>query len=1012
VVSCQSCGERNPDGARFCNACGAELGGAAGREVRKTVTVLFADVAGSTALGEQLDPESFRRVMARYFETARRSLERHGGTVEKFIGDAVMAVFGVPTMHEDDALRALRAAAQLRDSLTSMNDELERDFGVSLQLRTGVNTGEVVTGTTERLATGDAVNVAARLEQVAQPGEILIGEQTYRLARGAIEAASVEPLPLKGKTEPVRAFRLLRVIEGAPAFPRSRDVALVGRREELARLRTAFERATSERRCRLFTVLGPPGIGKSRLARELVTMLAEEATVLSGRCLPYGEGITYWPLREIFREAGAEEELDAALSAGAAEEIFWSVRKALERRGRERPVVLVLEDIHWAEPTLFDLVDHLLDWTRDAPLVLVCLARPDLIDARPAWGGHSQAETLTLAPLSQAESAELIDELLERSELDIGIRSRINDVAAGNPLFVEQLLAMLAEGGDPEQVPPTIHALLAARLDSLPGAEREVLERASVVGLEFEWEALGELASDRRRPAGSLLAALVRKELIRPHEAIEDTFRFRHILIRDAAYERIPKDLRSELHERFAGWLDGRGEEFDEVIGYHLEQAYRCLTGLGRPGERARELAQDAAERLARAGRRAHARGDLRATVNLLERAADLLSVDDPYRLALLPTLGRALRGSGRMEDADAVFSEAVERGVAAGERAVASDARVALSDLRFHRPAQTGVGREDVLRDVDAAVPIFGEVGDQAGLAHALTLAGKLRFWGGEAAAALPALERAARHAHDAGDRAQEAESLQYVCAVMRRGPMPVDEALRRLEEIRPRAEINRRLEVVLLQTSAPLAAMQGDFDTARELISQAKAAAEEHGLQALLDTHTRPAAGDVELLAGDPAAAEHELRMACEGTERAGELGFLSSIAPSLVDALLEQGHVDEALALTERWRPELLTVPEDADAQIGWRRVRAKALARRGELDEAERLGREAVTIASATDYLDARAQATADLAEVLRLAGRSHESAAACEEALTLYEAKGNIVAAGRLRSLLAEPRLEV
>jgi class 3 adenylate cyclase/tetratricopeptide (TPR) repeat protein len=1000
VLNCTTCGQENAADARFCNACGAVLDGVSGHEVRKAVTVLFTDVSGSTALGERLDPESFRRVMARYFDVSRQCVERHGGTVEKFIGDAVMAVFGVPAVHEDDALRALRAAAEIREALAALNEELERDYGVALQLRTGVNSGEVVTGTAERLATGDAVNVAARLEQAAGPGEILIGAPTRGLARAAIEVEPVDALSVKGKAEPLQAYRLVRVVEGAPAFERRLDAPLVGRRRELARIRSAFDAAVSERRCRVLTVLGPPGIGKSRLAREAAATLADEAVVLSGRCLPYGDGITYWPLIEIFREAGAEAELEVTLSAGAPEEIFWSARKALERRARQRPLALIVDDIHWAEPTLLDLLEHLLDWTRDAPLLLLCLARPELIDERPVWSRDS----ITLETLSRADSDQLIAEALVDSDVDGDTRTRIREVAEGNPLFVEQLLAMLLEGGGPEGVPPTIHALLAARLDALTDDELDVLERASVVGLEFEWEALAELSRGRRRPAGALLAALVRKEFIRPHEALEDTFRFRHMLIRDAAYERTPKELRSDLHARFAGWLDGRGEEFDEIVGYHLEQAYRCLADLAPDSERTRSLARRAALRLSASGRRAVDRGDTGAALNLLERAESLAASRDELRLSLLSPLAYVLREKGQLKRADTTLAEAIDLGKATDDQLAVAHATVALSELRLH----TGrLSREEVLEEVDRAMHVFSDRIDKAGMARALTLRGKLEFWRGQAAAAYEELDRAARLADEAGERAGEAETLQYVMASMHRGPMPVVEALARFDELRPRAERNRRLEVVLLETRAHLEAMQMRFDAARDLIAASKALTEEYGLEGLLDSHTRPSAGFVELLAGDAVAAESELRTACEGTERIGELGFLSSITPMLVDALLMQGRDDEALSLTDRWRPEQLTVPEDADAHAGWRRVRAKALARRGDLPDAERLARTAVAIMSATDYLDAHAISVADLGEVLRLAGRRQESASVLEEAIRLHEAKGNVAAAARLRGLPAE-----
>jgi class 3 adenylate cyclase/tetratricopeptide (TPR) repeat protein len=1005
VATCTSCGEQNADTARFCNACGAELAAPAAREVRKTVTVLFADVTGSTALGERLDPEAFRRVMARYFDAARRCLERHGGAVEKFIGDAVMAVFGVPTVHEDDALRALRAAAELRDSLASLNAELERDYGVSLQLRTGVNTGEVVTGTEERLATGDAVNVAARLEQAAQPGEILIGERTLRLARGAIGVEPVEPLSLKGKAELLPAYRLLRVIEGAPAFERRLDAPLVGRREELAKLRTAFEASVSERRCRLVTVLGPPGIGKSRLARELDSALVGEAAVLSGRCLPYGEGITYWPLVEIFREADAEDELAAALSAGAPEDVFWSVRKAFEQRSRKRPLALVIEDIHWAEPTLLDLIEHLADWTRDAPLLLLCLARPELLDERPGWRGQA----ITLDPLSEDESDQLIEELLGGSKLADATRAKIRNVAEGNPLFVEQLLAMLAEGRDPERVPPTMHALLAARLDTLPDEERDLLERASVVGLEFEWEALTQLAPDSRRPGGAQLASLVRKELIRSHEAIEDTFRFRHMLIRDAAYERVPKELRSELHERFAAWLEGRGEEFEEIIGYHLEQAYRCLTQLGPRTDRAQMLAERAAESLATSGRRAYARADTPAAVNLLERADALLASDDHHRLDVLPSLGRALFDVGQFARADAVLSEAVERARAAGERAGAADAAVALAHTRLST-SPADMSQDQAERDLEDAIRTFEALGDKAGLARALSVTGILHHWQGRSATGLAELEQAARYARDADDWAQEAESLRYMLVAALWGPTPVPELLQRVESLRSRGRANRLLEVGLLRVRAQLAAMQGRFDLGRELIAQATLVAEEAALRLPLIAGIPHHAGYIELLAGDAAAAERALRPACDELERLSDWGHFATIAPLLADALYAQERDEEALRLTEL--VERIAMPGDVDPAIAWRRVRAKVLARRGDFDEAERLGREATALGAQTDLLDDRASAAADLVEVLRLAGRPQESAAAVQEGIRLYEMKGNIAAAAKLRTVLAELPIKI
>ncbi len=415
MPACPECGRENPRGSRFCNACGAALAEAAAepREMRKTVTIVFADVSGSTALGERLDAEAVRRVMGRWFESARMVLERHGGTVEKFVGDAVMAVFGIPTLHEDDALRAVRAAAELETALAELNAALERDHGVRLEVRTGVNTGEVVAGEGETLATGDAVNVAARLEQAAQPGEILLGPDTYHLVRDAVAADPVRSLRLKGKAEPVEARRLRSVRPGVAGVERRLDAPLVGRTLELAQLRQAYERTVRERRASLFTLLGPAGIGKSRLVDEFSNSIDGEATVLRGHCLPYGEGITFWPLVEMLQGSGREapgervRELlagdpDADLvaarlgvavggtdAAGSTEDAFWAVRKLFERVARMGPLVVVVDDLHWAEPTFLDLIDHVADWSRQAPILLLCVARPELLEARPTWGGGS-----------------------------------------------------------------------------------------------------------------------------------------------------------------------------------------------------------------------------------------------------------------------------------------------------------------------------------------------------------------------------------------------------------------------------------------------------------------------------------------------------------------------------------------------------------------------------------------------------------------------------------------------
>jgi class 3 adenylate cyclase/tetratricopeptide (TPR) repeat protein len=994
VIACPRCGQENPDGFRFCGACGAELTaepGSAG-EVRKVVTVVFCDLAGYTSRGEGLDPEALRRLQSRYFEDARAALERHGATVEKFIGDAVMAVFGIPRVHEDDALRAVRAALELRQAVEELG----------LRARIGVNTGEVVAGSGDALVTGDAVNVAARLEQAAAPGEVLLGEGTEQLCRDAVRADPVEPLVLKGKAEPVAAFRLLELLDDAAAFERRLVAPMVGRENELAQVRACLDKAIAERRCRLVTAIGSPGIGKSRLAGEFVATL-DDAGVLSGRCLPYGEGITYWPLVEIFREARAEEELAAALSSGAPEEISWSVRKSLERRAREQPLVLVVEDIHWAEPTLLDLIEHLVDWTRDAPLLLLCLARPELLDQRSGWdGGRPNAETMTLEPLTDQEAEELIETLLLGLEVDDEACARVRHVAGGNPLFVEQLVAMFAEGRDPAHIPPTIQALLSARLDGLPEAERDLLERSSVVGLEFGWEALGELASDRRKPSGALLSALVRKELIRRHEAIEDAFRFRHMLIRDAAYERIPKERRAGLHERLAGHLEGLEEapEQEELIGYHLEQAYRYRAELGQRGAGELELGTRAAGYLGHAGLRAFGRSDMPATVGLLRRASALLPSGAPERLRLLPELAIALGETGRFDEAKSVLEEAVEEARHGGDRAAEGRARIEQLLLRLDDPE--GVTKAEAA--VPALVSLFEELGDDQALARVWRLYGYVVSLGFRNADAAAAMERVLEHARRAGDKREEGLALFWIPSLTVFGPVPAEEGIRRCEALLEEAAGSTSAEAGVRNGLSLLYAMVERAGEARTAMQESREQYHELGLEVLCGVVAMHE-GPLGLYLGDPGAAESGLREAMEMLERLGERGYRSTAAVWLAQALNDQARYAEAEQAT-RLSEELASV-DDMPSQVGWRSERARALARRGELHEAERLAREAVALSEPTDSLDFEGEAAFALAEVLRFAGRIDEAAEAAGQALAAWERKGIVGYVERARALLAE-----
>jgi class 3 adenylate cyclase/tetratricopeptide (TPR) repeat protein len=983
VAVCANCGQDNPAGFRFCGSCGAELAAPApAREVRKTVTILFCDVTGSTAMGERLDPESTRRVMSRYFETMREAIERHGGTVEKFIGDAVMAVFGIPVVHEDDALRAVRAAADMRAGLGELNDELERDWDVRIESRIGVNTGEVVAGEGDSLTTGDAVNVAARLEQGAEPGTTLLGEATYRLVRDAVEAEPVDSLVAKGKSEPLRAFRLSRLVEGAEFIPRRLDSPLVGRENELAQLQRAFDHAASERVAYLFTLLGPAGIGKSRLVRELHERV--DATLLHGRCLPYGEGITYWPLAEIEPLAG---EIDFEANR---DEIALQTRRILERRARERPLVVVFDDLQWAEPTFLDLLDHVTDLARDAPMLLLCLARPELLDHRPGWGGGKlNATTMLLEALTPGESTQLVDNLL-LNRVAPETKERIAGAAEGNPLFLEEMLAMVAD--DPSgdlALPPTIQALLAARLDRLAPDERIAVECAAVQGQEFRHAALASLVPEALADRlGEIQQSLVRKDLVRP--AADDSYRFKHLLLRDAAYEALPKEQRADLHERFAAWIAANAPDLEEILGYHLEQAYGYRAELGPVDERAREVAQRASALLAGAGRRAFARADIPATINLLERAVQLLPDGDADSIAIYPDLALAVSEAGDLQRPADLYRAAEERGDPA-TALIARQRRIWLDLLR-------GGATTDLIGPLESTLADAERLGVEAVLAEGLTRLGVVKSWLGDNKTAAELLRRSRERARRLGDARLETDALHWELLVLLWGPTPVEEGLAECRRLREATEPGQRAHSELVIVEGALLALTGDFERGRELAASGRKELLELGQKVQYAAIGQPAA-IIELLAGDAPAAERIMREGYEILSAAGERGYLSTVTALLGLALVRQGRFAEA----ERYADESRLIGSDDDVitQIYWRIVKARIAGAAGDQDEAHRLAAEVMKLTEATDD-SFDWMAALEVVDYLDPGIRR----ATLERVLAKTESKGNTVSAEQLRAKLA------
>ena len=983
VAACAACGVENREGARFCDGCGARIGagGPGGREQRKTVTAVFCDVVGSTALGESRDPEAMRIVLARYFERMRSIVEAHGGTVQKFIGDAVVAVFGVPAVHEDDALRALKAALEMRDALPELR----------IEARLGVNTGEVMTSADDTLVTGDAVNVAARLQQAAAPGEILVGRETWLLARGSISADEVAPIEAKGKAEPVVAFRLLDVSD---APERSHGSRFVGRAGELDCLREAWQRAADGSRCELVTITGEAGVGKSRLVAELAGQLG--VPVVRGRCLSYGEGITYLPIVEVIRQLGGLPEspdivaaigpvLGESDTATSAEEIAWGFRKLIEGAA---PLVVVFEDLHWAEETLLDLIEHLALLFSGPPLLVLSTARPELFEHRPAWPGR-----LVLDPLTERD----VDELLP-PEVPAELRQRIARAAGGNPLYLTEMMAVAQSAPSEIEVPRTLKALLAARLDQLDEAERSVLERGSVEGELFHRGAVQALLPGE--PVTPRLAALARRELIRPDSPMvpaEDGFRFCHALVRDAAYDSLPKATRAELHEGLATWLEERAADLlerEELAAYHLDRAYRYREELGTEDRR---LGDQAAALFVAAGRKAWIRADSRAAVKLLERALARGLGDEAedvrVRFELALALGSASLGG------HAMLAQAAARADATGDRAIAARARARIAS-NFSNP---DLHLAEAQRACEEAIATLTELGDDEGLADVRGTYTIVLARLGRCSEAQIQAERAVENADACGDRVAQRNargSLANNCLC--HGAADVEQAIARCGLLLDSGLADRVLDAAIKRCLGLFHAMAGQRDLAAQILLESSAV-----LDDLNDSRyelSRDHAAYAKELLGDRAGAEDELkamfyRFAGPTATRVEMRAVRAST--ELARLYCDDARWSEAAAEAAYWDG---IPPADDSRGSGCRRlvVDARLAAHAGDLDTANNLAERALDRAEAREDPDFQGVIWAGVAEVRRAGGHIHEADQALATAIGFYEQKGNAAAAERLR----------
>jgi class 3 adenylate cyclase/tetratricopeptide (TPR) repeat protein len=1035
VQRCSACSRENPADARFCNSCGAPLT-VDQAERRKTATLLFCDVAGSTRLAERLDPEAVRELMLEYFHEMRAAIDSYGGTVEKFIGDAVVGVFGVPVAHEDDALRGTQAALEMQKRIQVLNARLDRNFGVRLLIRVGVNTGEVAVGNPaarEGFVSGDAVNVAARLEQAARPGEILLSETTFGLVGSAVEAEAIPPASVKGKAEPLRTYRLVGVAQEHLERER-RPSPFVGRDAEVSTLVGLLDGVIASRTPRRALVIGEAGVGKSRLVETALASVTSRVSVLPLRCLPYGEHITYLPVVQLVRQVvGVGESEDDPLAtrdrirdvfgtssdahsaaailaqvlgvvegAASADEIAWAVRRFVETLAARNALVILVDDLHWAEGPFVELLSAVANRAA-GPILVLGLARPEFAAGRPDW-----PVDLRLGPLTRANSEELVRQLVPAKSPALDSRETLLRAAGGNPLFLTELVAYVGTDGDGSEVPPTLEALLNARLDARPVHERHALECAAVEGEVFHLGALLALAApEDSTTINRALESLLDDALIRPGRSSfddETAFQFHHLLVRDAAYRGTAKRRRADLHLRFARWLGGklgtRLPEISEIVGYHLEQAWLLRAELGPIDDETIAVGVRASSLLGGAARRSLARGDAAAALSLYTRAVNL-APDGSARIELELGEGSAAREAGVFELAEELLSAVERKGVQAGLDATVARARLELALLEHSlRPHEAASRLKPV---AESALATFEACDDEHGRAYALAVLAHERWVALRCAEAEHLLEQALVHAEGARDDRLTASILTALARAVLVGPTPADEAAQRCETLLARARrIGPATAASIRSKLGAVEATRGNAERARELVDSSVAV--------LLETASPlPAAasyqyaGMAEVALGNPARAEAQFRRAFDALDRLGERSVASSVAAQLSRALVDLARHDEAGRLA--WLALEWSSDRDVATHAYAHSTLALVSAAQGAPNSARRDAQTAVELASATDFSNLRGDTLLDLAAVLHACGDDAGAHRAAADAHACYLAKGNLAAAARAEVLV-------